>query len=222
MYYLLRRAAMTLVCLVIALGSNPALAAYSPTTPPPGWTGTASAWKELHDRGAAFAEFVSKFAKGSDPNCLKGVLIRNLIQAEIRLARDKNPPENSIKNTDASNASKLRHHADRERDDACRPPNGGNPLANMDALATLGHRVDDWSTAGFDSEDLARYSSADVKESTEYLYGLAKPSSPTVLDLLKAGVLVPALQGAGRLAGLTLPILNPELFTPNRQREQSL
>jgi hypothetical protein len=51
-----------------------------------------------------------------------------------------------------------------------------------------------------------------------YLYDRAQPSmtpkSPSVIELLRLGILIPAADGAAAAASAVMPVLNPRLFIP--------
>lgn len=189
--------------LLTTLTAAPALAAYNAWEVPPGWSGEAPAWTKLYQRADKFARIASKLAKGSSVDCLRAVLLKVLIATEIGTSLDSSD-HGLARNVSKSSAPKLRKYAEQERDNSCNGPSGGNAGANVEAMAKLPEEVPEWETAPLRAELV-------------YLYDLAKPkatpSTPWVVELLKAGILVPVAEGASRAAaGLMMPILDPSRF----------
>jgi len=212
------------VCIVL-LAAQAKAATFTSTTPPPGWSGTPEKWGELWKRANHFAEFLKHF-KGVNVDCIRTVLLSALVKSQIVVSLDvaRGAARDLPLTVKPKDGPKLRELMDKERDNACRPPGGGSPGANMEAIAKLGAYVDDWTIHDYEADpDLLRRM---VREEAQYLYGLvtptARPESPWILRMLQLGFLVPASEAAAVRALPVLPIINPKLFMPDFTPRDSL
>lgn len=224
----------TAVLLAMLLMSHVAAAAHSPTTPPPGWTGNPAEWAELYQRGDHYAKKAHRFVKGANLDCIRSMLIELLVGIEIDYALDpanqpsstakvKLSPDDPAMNTNKGNAKRLRNHARDERENACRPPSGGSPTANAEAVARLFKDEPDWEVDPLPGKKgrkaPTRLNRTTAQEVINGVLTQERPalttSSPWVVQMMKLGIFVSpggALVGAAASGGVPLPILNPELF----------
>lgn len=212
---ILSRIRLTPLLLLVTLASStPALAAYSATTPPPGWSGTAASWGKWFASSDKAAKAASKLAKGSSVECLRAIFLKLTIEAQVVTARDAEGVS-SLEGISKADAKRLQAHAEKEREDSCNGPNGGNAGANAEAVARhMNKEGYGWEVSSVNRE--LAYLAADAKP-------MLTPTTPWVVELLKAGVLVQqAAEGAATRAAGLIPILNPSLFDPRRQRDTSL
>ncbi|RKI18641.1 hypothetical protein D7Y15_08050 [Corallococcus sp. AB030] len=195
-----RLAALALVCLAI----SPAMAAYSPSSPPEGWVGKAGDWAKLLKQAETQGAEAAKLSKGANAKCLTAIFVKAILATEIGVSSDK--ADHDIKrNIDPKAAGKVRARAQSEMDDSCNGGPPGSAGATVEAMFKYAAPED----SGLDVMDL--------RNSTARLYNSAKVTAtrdtPWVEYLIKAGFLVRA--GAARVAtaaGALVPIVDPEMF----------
>ncbi|WP_223643982.1 hypothetical protein [Corallococcus sp. EGB] len=190
--------------LTVSLMSSPALAAWSPSTPPDGWVGKAGDWAKLLKQAEGQGSEAAKLAKGANAKCLTAIFVKAMLATEIGVSSDTT--EHDLKrNIDPKAAGKVRARAQSEMDDSC---NGGPPGSTGATVEAMFRYVAP-EDSGLDVVDL--------RNSTARLYNSAKVTAtrdtPWVEYLIKAGFLVRA--GAARVAtaaGMLVPIVDPEMF----------
>lgn len=203
-----------LLCL-LSLFPVTSRAAIGPSSPPPGWSGTESQWEAVWNRSDFYAKKASKLVKGASQKCLHGVLLRVLGFIEAQVSADAVKGEPDVRMTvHPKDRARFDDALKRNRDEQCGPPGGSAVVESAEALARLGTQEADWAFDSYPGEKLTR---ADLGDGISYLYERAKPkltpTTPWLLELLKLGIFVPAVEGAKAAAsGVALPILNPQLF----------
>ncbi|HZI06199.1 MAG TPA: hypothetical protein VEZ71_19360 [Archangium sp.] len=200
-----------------------AQAALGPTSPPPGLAGPKGArmWTVITTRANKAAEVAHAFNPKSSKACLESIFLRVFGRIEAVASGDDGLPVTV--HPDKKDA--FRKALDDNRDQNC---TGGDGGATVQAMADFSLANEEWDLASdFRGPSESRASipalSGERAEALRYLYTRAapsmRPSSPSVLELLKLGILVPAPAAAGAAApaGVGLPIINPELFMPRRE-----
>ncbi|MFY0567085.1 hypothetical protein ACN28E_25050 [Archangium lansingense] len=198
-----------------------AQAALGPTNPPPQLAGKEGAklWKEATTLARAAAKVAHTFNPKSNIQCLEAVFLRRFASIGAM-----DTPEDGLPATIQKGKRPDFYKAlDKNRDDECSGGDDGG--ATVQAMADFSVKNPYWdeSTKGafrgppVESSALPAPFAGERGEAIRYLYGRFAPSmtptSPSVLEMLKLGILVPVSEGAAAAAAtVMLPILNPEMF----------
>jgi len=227
-------AAVVLVALAL---STPSRAALGPTTPMPGVH--PEVWRRIYDRAEAITKAVAKANPGATAQQLECAKVQVLLESFRRAqvvdkfashAMDdvtglfkQVRTEYFSPQADAPGgaAEKLR----KEHEDRCGGGGGpGGAVAGRTMASNwLGAHADDWDVDAAYGPSMFPERVPSMKEASRQASRLRR-DDPWALYLLKAGILVEAVEGAGAAAaaGLGWLIINPKLLEKKNDANQGI
>jgi hypothetical protein len=164
--------------------------ALGPKEPPPGWCGTTAEWEFHWSRSEIAARDAHLKQPGSSYLCLQATFLRMVGQSQAKWSRQcASHPSHGLATVRSGKGYEFAKALDDHQYDQCRPPNGGEPVSNLNALASYLRDHHDWEES----------TSADAAKDLLFRFAQAESAKP--------GRDVRAIVGAG--AALRAPAESP-------------
>lgn len=182
------------VAMVLFFAPPANAAALGPTNPPPGIT--PAAWQQMTGRAGWVARSVATLARKVNHECVFAVALELLGETERAWSEDAPGRAGAPRTVAAGREKDFTRTLKQNSEDQCGGP-GGGLTGTVRGVLRFAAEQSEWQEANFERLKTDVWRAAEV--------------------LVKMGAFVPVADGAATLpAGVSLPMLNPELFMPRR------